>query len=213
MPPVWNALHGTDPKASCCHPSVIAAHDTGWLELHCAVQDAVNARNDSLVQLCLGALWRIPFTEVHIVCFARHHMISGTEAEAAKHPAAANNPTILEFVKRLTEPERAAEVRRAALALLGKWARVDQESDAVIISGGPQSQSAAASVAVAAKRKGGKGVAVEPSRPQVFPKDRRMKTPQPISLHRDGRGSAELAKTSTSSISKAVRRAAHALSR
>lgn len=166
------------------------------------MQDAVHLHNDTLVQLCLGALWRIPFTEVHIICFARHHIISGTEA-ADDMPTAANNPTILEFVKRLTEDERPAPVQQAARTLLDKWARVDRESDHVIISGGPDGQAAAA--AAAAKKKGAKGSPLEPPRPQVFPKDRRMKAPNPIALHRDGRGSAELAKTTTSNISKAVR--------
>lgn len=170
------------------------------LETRVALQDAVHLRNDTLVQLCLGALWKIPFTEVHIICFARHHIISGTEA-TDNMPTAANNPTILEFVKRLTEAERPAPVQQAAQTLLDKWARVDRESDHVIISGGPDGQVAAA----AAKKKGTKGAPLEPPRPQVFPNDRRMKAPNPIALHRDGRGSAELAKTNTSNISKAVR--------
>lgn len=165
------------------------------------MQDAVHLHNDPLVQLCLGALWKIPFTEVHIVCFARHHMISGTESVSGS-TAAANNPTILDFVKRLIEADRSAAVQQAAQELLEKWARIDQESGHVILSGATLSQPA-----VPVKKKGVKGGLVEPLRPQVFPKDRRMKAPQPIALHRDGRGSVELAKSNSSNMTKAVRHA------
>eukprot|EP00892_Ulva_mutabilis_P002295 jgi/Ulvmu1/12066/UM083_0079.1 len=169
------------------------------------LQDAVHQHNEPLVQLCLGALRKIPFTEVHIICFARHHMISGTEP-AAGVPTAANNPTILDYVRRLTEAGRPPAVQQAAQALLDKWGRVDLESDHVILSGAQQQRRPANF----GRQKGAKGPPAEPLRPQVFPNDRRMKAPQPIALHRDGRGSVELAKSNSSNMSKAAaQRRAH----